>query len=133
MEDTEKKQNEESRIKNFRDLKIWQRAIKLVEKIYGITKKFPNTETFGLILQMKRASVSIPSNIAEGFARSSNKEYQRFLFISRGSCAELVTQLIISSNLGYICKNDANMLIDETEQISKMTMSLINKVHENIN
>lgn len=129
----EKSQEKELKIANFRDLKIWQRAVKLVEKIYTITKKFPKVETFGLTLQMKRSSVSIPSNVAEGFARSGNKEYRHFLFISRGSCAELATQLIISSNLGYICKDEANMIIDETDQISRMTMSLINKIDEREN
>ena len=79
------------KIKNYKDLNIWKRSIKVVEDIYKITKNFPKEEIYGLTGQLRRSAVSIPSNIAEGFARFSNKEYRQFLFISLGSCAELST------------------------------------------
>ena len=133
MQKTEKLQaNENLKIKDFRELKIWQRSIKLVEQIYEITKKFPGDERFGLMLQIRHSSVSIPSNIAEGFARRGNKEYRHFLYVSLGSCAELITQLVISLSLKYICKNEMDKLVDEIEQISKMTMGLIKKIDETI-
>ncbi len=83
------------KIKNFRDLEIWKRSMKLVEEIYNLTRAFPKDEIYGLTGQLRRAAVSIPSNIAEGFARFHNKEYRQFLYMSLGSCAELTTQLII--------------------------------------
>lgn len=124
--------NKNAKIKDFRDLIIWQRSVKLVGLIYEITKKFPKDERFGLVLQIRRSSISIPSNIAEGFARRGNKEYRRFLYISLGSCAELITQLVISSNLEYIREEEMDELIDEIEQISKMIMGLIKKIDENL-
>ena len=83
-------------------LDIWKLGIELVEKIYNITNSFPESEKFGLISQMQRAAVSHPSNIAEGAARNSIKEYIRFFYISLGSLAELKTQIIIAERLGYI-------------------------------
>ncbi|MHC4551544.1 MAG: four helix bundle protein [Planctomycetota bacterium] len=116
------------KITSFRDLEIWQRSMALVEKIYHVTRSFPKEEMYGLTGQMRRAAVAIPSNIAEGFGRRHNAEYRQFLFIALGSGAELVTQLTISQRLGYIDVAAADPLIDETEQISKMTMSLIKKL-----
>ncbi|HAL46009.1 MAG: hypothetical protein A2Y12_12615 [Planctomycetes bacterium GWF2_42_9] len=89
-------------MKSFQDLQIWQRSIRLVEQIYQLTSSFPKDEKFGIVLQIRRSAVSIPSNIAEGFGRWGNKEFRHFLYISLGSSAELITQLVISSNLGYI-------------------------------
>ena len=83
------------------NLEIWKLSIDFVTKIYSYTKVFPSEEKFGLVSQMRRAAVSIPSNIAEGAARKSDKEYLQFLYISLGSIAEIDTQLIISNNLGY--------------------------------
>jgi len=93
---------EDKKIKSFQDLQIWQRSIRLVEQIYQLTSSFPKDEKFGIVLQIRRSAVSIPSNIAEGFGRWGNKEFRHFLYISLGSSAELITQLVISSNLGYI-------------------------------
>jgi four helix bundle protein len=83
---------------------------------------------YGLTSQIRRCSVSIPSNIAEGFGRGHRSEYKQFLFISIGSCSELVTQLTISVRVGYVSDDIASKLIDEVEQISKMTMSLTKKL-----
>ncbi len=88
-------------MKTHRDLTVWQKSMQLVTDIYEMTANFPETEKYGLISQLRRAAVSIPSNIAEGAARNSTKEFKRFLYISLGSLAEVETQLEISQNLGY--------------------------------
>jgi len=86
------------KIKNFQDLRIWQKGIEVVKDIYTLTKNLPKEELYGLTSQMRRSAVSIPSNIAEGFRRYHNKEYKQFLYIAMGSCAELETQIIITMN-----------------------------------
>ncbi len=121
---------DDGKIRSFRDLDIWKRSVDLAERIYAATKSFPPGEVYGLTQQLRRAAVSVPSNIAEGFGRFHNKEYIQFLFISLGSCAEMTTQLIIAQRLDYIKNNDAENLISEVEQISKMTMSLIKKLRQ---
>lgn len=88
------------------ELKVWKRSIDLVEEIYHITDNFPKEEKYGLISQMRRSAVSIPSNIAEGAGRKSSREFLRFLEISSGSLCELETQLIIAKRLGLIQNND---------------------------
>jgi four helix bundle protein len=116
-------------IKDFRDLNIWKRGIKLVQKIYESTNAFPKEEIYVLTSQLRRAAISIPSNIAEGFARFHNNEYRQFLFIALGSGAEAITQLTIAVNLNYLTKEHANVVSDEIDQISKMIMSLIKKLN----
>ena len=120
--------NRPVRIQSFKDLEIWKRGIDLTEAVYEITKSFPKEETYGLVSQMRRAAVSIPSNIAEGFGRFHNKEYKQYLHISLGSCAELITQFVITERLKYINKNTSNKLSTEADEISKMVMSLIKKL-----
>ncbi|MCP4257396.1 MAG: four helix bundle protein [Planctomycetes bacterium] len=119
------------KIKSFKDLKIWNKGIKLVEDVYTVSKSFPKEEMYGLQSQLRRSAVSIPSNIAEGFARFHNKEYRNFLFISLGSCAELTTQIIIAARLEYVEENKANTMLSDIDDISKMTMSLIKKLNTN--
>jgi len=119
------------KIKSYKDLNIWKRSIVVVEDIYKITKNFPKEEIYGLTSQLRRSAVSIPSNVAEGFARFHNKEYRQFLFISLGSCAELSTQIIIALRLGYFENKEANQLLNEIDEVSKMTMSLIKKLNTN--
>lgn len=119
------------KIKSFKDLKIWQKGIRLVEEVYTVSRSFPKEEMYGLKSQLRRSAVSIPSNIAEGFARLHNREYRNFLYISLGSCAELTTQIIIASRLRYVEKTKADTLLNEIEEISKMTMSLIKKLNTN--
>jgi four helix bundle protein len=109
-------------------LEIWKRSLNIVETVYRITQSFPKEELYGLINQLRRAAVSIPANIAEGFARESKKEYKQFLYISLGSCSELITHMIVASRLKYIDNKLAEEVIDELEQISKMTMKLIKKI-----
>jgi len=119
------------KIKSYKDLNIWKRSIELVEDVYKITKNFPKEEIYGLTSQLRRAAVSIPSNIAEGFTRLHNKEYRQFLYISLGSCAELNTQIIISSRLSYLSNEKVNRTLNEIEEISKMIMGLIKKINTN--
>jgi four helix bundle protein len=98
----ETKNNNENEIMNYKELDAWKESIELVQLVYEITQKFPSEEKFGLVSQLRRASVSVPSNIAEGCSRSSNKEYKRFVEIALGSILELETQLIIAAKLKLI-------------------------------
>ncbi len=120
-------------MKTHRDLEVWKKSIDLVVQIYSITKNFPTTEKFGLISQMQRCSVSIPSNIAEGSARKSSKEFSHFLSISLGSLAELETQLIISNRLKFL--NDIvfkEINDDKIMHIRKMLIGLKKAVEKTI-
>lgn len=115
---------------NFRKLIIWQKAMNLVTKTYNSTKKFPKEEIFGLTSQIRRCSISIPSNIAEGHGRESNKEYLRFLTISIGSLFELQTQLEIAKNIEYLTEEDFNTLYEDSREVERMLVSFINKIKE---
>jgi len=105
-----------------KQLTVWQLAIELVTDIYALSYHFPNEEKFGLTNQLRRASVSIPSNIAEGAARQGNKEFIQFLYIALGSCSEVETQLMIASNLQYA---NIEQVIDKNDQVKKMLQGLI--------
>jgi four helix bundle protein len=120
-----------SKIRCLEDLEIWNEGISLVEKIYAVTQRFPKEELYGLSSQLRRAAISIPSNIAEGFARFHNKEYKQFLYIALGSCAETKTQIVIASRLGYVENEKKDTLLKNIEQISKMIMCLIKKLNAN--
>jgi four helix bundle protein len=115
---------------HFKDLLIWQKAMTLVTQIYNSTKQFPKEEIFGLISQIRRCSVSIPSNIAEGYGRSSNKEYLRFLNVSISSLFELQTQLEIAKNIEYLTEEKYNNLFDDSRELERMLVSFINKIKE---
>jgi len=119
------------KIKSYKDLNIWKRSIDLVNHIYGITHLFPREELYGLTSQIRRSVISIPSNIAEGFARVYNKEYRQFLYIAIGSCAELETQVIIANNLKYLDEANYNKISSEIEVICKMITNLIKRINEN--
>ena len=112
-------------VNNFKDLRIWKIAVELVKKIYKTSSKFPKEEVYGLTSQMRRAAVSIPSNVAEGFRRQHNNEFKQFLYISLGSCAELETQIVIAQELGYIDSNQTTKLVEDLEYICKMTTNFI--------
>lgn len=105
---------------NFKDLLVWQKSIDFVTEIYRATETFPNNEFYGLMSQIRRAAVSIPSNIAEGNSRRSKPDYLQFLRISRGSCAEVETQLIISKNLKFLNEEDYLKLNERIIEISKI-------------
>jgi four helix bundle protein len=112
-------------LQTHKDLKVWQDSRKLVKDIYALTSKFPKDEMYSITAQIKRAAISIPSNIAEGAARDSNKEYIHFLFIALGSIAELDTQLIIANDLNFIGEKDFNNIIEKLDNIGKMLSGLI--------
>lgn len=111
-------------VKTHKDLDVWKEAVMLVKKIYELTSVFPKEEIYGLTSQIRRAVVSIPSNIAEGAARNSRKEFIQFLYIALGSCAELDTQLIIAKELGYI-NECQSLLFEDLEKIKSKILGLI--------
>ena len=119
-------------MKTHEDLVVWNKAIEFVVQLYKLTENFPENEKYGLTNQMRRAAVSIPSNIAEGAARSSDKEFVRFLYMSRASAVEIETQLLIAENLRFV-KEDISVFKDDLNRISRMITSLINKINERIN
>jgi len=110
-------------MKNHKDLDVWNMSMEFVTDVYNLTKIFPNNEIYGLTNQLRRAAVSIPSNIAEGAARNSKKEFIQFLYISLGSLAEVETQLIISQKLEY--SESIDSLVAKIERIKKMLNGLI--------
>ena len=112
-------------MKTHKDLNVWQESIALVTLIYEKTKSFPKDELFSLTSQIRRCAVSIPSNISEGAARESNKEFIRFLYISQGSITELDTQLLIANNLNFLSKEDYINLDEKLVSIRKMLAGLI--------
>ena len=116
------------KIKNFRDLDVWKLGKEIVVDIYKITRIFPREEIYGLTSQMRRAAVSIPSNVAEGFNRYHNKEYKQFLYIALGSCAELETQSEVAFELGFIQESSRNELIEKIDHESRMLRNLIKKL-----
>ena len=115
-------------IHSYRDLLVWQKGMSLVTKVYAATKKYPDSERYGLTSQTQRSAVSIPSNIAEGYGRNSTSDYIRFLRIASGSVYELQTQLEIAVNLRYISHEVFVGLHDASMEIGKMLSALINKV-----
>jgi len=117
------------KIKTFRDLRIWQEGIKLVKGIYQLTKKFPKDEKYGLTTQMRRASVSVPSNVAEGFRRNYKKEFKQFLNIALSSLAELETQIVISKELNYINVSQEEPFLKDIDYISRMITTLKGKLN----
>jgi four helix bundle protein len=119
---------EQQKIRTYRDLIVWQKSIHIVTDIYRVTKHFPKQETFGLVLQIRRSSISVPSNIAEGYSRYSNREFTRFLEIAIGSLAEMQTQLLISLNLEYISETDFKTVTENSREIERMLSSLIRKL-----
>ena len=112
-------------MKTHKDLLVWQKGIGLVKAVYEITASFPLSEQFGLTSQIRRSAVSIPSNIAEGCGRNSDKELIQFLYIALGSASELETQIIISTELNFLEKEKADLILYSINEIIKMTSSLI--------
>ncbi len=117
-----------AKITSFRDLDIWKLGKEIALQVYEITRGFPKEELYGLVMQMRRAAVSISSNIAEGFARFHNKEYRQFLYIALGSCAELETQLEISSELGYLDQATKSAVLEKLDHEARMVKNLIKKL-----
>ncbi len=115
-------------IKTFRDLRVWQKAHKLVLEIYKITKTFPKEERYSLATQLRRSAASIPSNIAEGFKRKSRKEYARFLNISDGSLEETKYHIILAKDLGYIEEDNFNRLMEICDEVGRMLYGFYKKL-----
>jgi four helix bundle protein len=109
---------------NYKELKVWQKSIDLAVKIYESTKAFPREELYGLTSQIRRSAVSIPSNIAEGAGRNTNKDFNNFLGISNGSSCELDTQLIIAHRVDFLDAALLNVLQKDISEIQKMNWSL---------
>jgi four helix bundle protein len=112
----------------YQDLKVWQKAMDLTVAIYRLVKKLPKEETYALSDQMRRSVVSIPSNIAEGRDRNSNKEFIQFLHIARGSKSELETQLLISVKVGYLTEADIQPVMEMSKEIGNMLTALIQRL-----
>lgn len=112
----------------YQNLRIWQKSVDLTVEIYELTKNFPNNERYGIVSQMQRASVSVPSNIAEGAIRQHKKEFINFLYIGLGSLSELNTQVIITQKIGYINDFQCEKLKEEIDEIGKQISGLINKL-----
>lgn len=114
---------------SYRDLIVWQKAIDLCSEIYRACASFPKSELYGLADQMKRAAVSVPSNIAEGQARQSAGDFKRFLYIASGSLAELDTQRIIAENLRFLTIEESAVLEQAIIEIRKMLYALTHSLH----
>lgn len=119
-------------IKNYEDLKVWQKAMDLVEAVYQATSSFPKDELYGLVSQLRRAAVSVPSNIAEGSSRRGKGEYIRFVNIASGSLAELETQLMLAQRLNFITINKLTEYKTQTQEIGKMLFALQKSLAEKI-
>ena len=118
-------------IRSYRDLIVWQKSMDMVREIYRITKTFPNDERFGLVGQLRRAAVSVPSNIAEGYSRNSTQDYVRFLRMATGSLYEIQTQLEISFEENFFTKQDYENISVLIMEIEKMLVLLTKKIDKN--
>ena len=112
-------------LKNYKELKVWQKSYQLCLEIYKLTARFPEGEKFGLTSQMRRAAVSVPSNISEGYGRKTKSDYIRFLYIAYGSNCELETQILLSGDLGFIEDTRIEKIKNEIEEVERMLKALI--------
>lgn len=119
-------------LKSFKDLKVWQKAYQLCLGMYKVTGSFPADEKFGLTSQMRRAAVSIPSNIAEGYGRKTIPDYVRCLYIAYGSTCELETQTLLSGDLKYLNDNKKESLLERINEVERMLMALIKSLENKL-
>ena len=112
-------------LQSYRELLVWQKAMELATMVYRLTEPFPKREIYGLAAQLRRAGVSVPSNIAEGYGRGSRREYLQFLTIAQGSLKELETQVLLAERLTYATAVQASRVLSEAEAVGKMLGSLI--------
>jgi len=117
-------------VKTYRDLIVWQKSMALVTEIYRLTKAFPKEEVYGLTSQIRRAAISIPSNICEGYARNSDGDFARFLRIACGSLYEFQTQVEVARNLEYLGDDEFQKVSGSSLEIEKMLSSLIGKIND---
>lgn len=120
--------DENKRSRNYRDLVVWQDSIQLAKAIYKLTEKFPKHETYALADQIRRAAVSVPSNIAEGQARKAPGDFRRFLHIALGSLAEVDTQLVLAQEFGYLTDSDVHKMFEQIQLLRKKLYALINSL-----
>ena len=111
-------------MRGYRDLIAWQKGMSLVTEIYKVTRSFPREELFGLTSQLRRAAVSVPSNLAEGYARNSRNEFRHFIGQARGSLAEIETQVEIAKSLSFLDKRTADMLLAKIDELSRILAGL---------
>ena len=116
----------------YKDLNVWQKSMELVDEIYSLVKMLPKEETYALSDQMRRAVVSVPSNIAEGFKRNSDRDFIHFLSISNGSTAELETQLIIANRQNFLSEEQTKKALGLCEETEKMLSTLIGNIKRKI-
>lgn len=119
-----------TRTRNYKDLLAWQKAMDLVEMVYSMTKRFPADELYGLTSQLRRAVVSVPSNIAEGQGRYSANEFNRFLSIAHGSLREVETQIMIAGRLGYVTEGETQPALDLCGETGRIINGLINSLRK---
>ncbi len=112
--------------RSYQDLEVWKLAVDFVKKIYQVTANFPAAEIYGLTNQIRKAAISVPSNIAEGQGRNSSREFRQYLAIALGSLAEIETQLIIAKEINYLSAEELNPLLSILDRIRKMTKGLSN-------
>jgi four helix bundle protein len=115
-------------VKDYRELIAWQKAMDLVMASYRTTAKFPKEEVYGLTSQMRRAAVSVPSNIAEGQARNTTREFLQFLAVAYGSLKELETQILIAERLAYIDAGASEALVESTTEVARLISGLVNSL-----
>jgi four helix bundle protein len=122
----------EKKTSTYKDLIVWQKSIQLVTDIYALTKTFPMDERYGIVSQINRAVISIPSNIAEGWGRELSKNYLQFLRVSRGSLMETETLILIAKNLHYVNEKDFNQINEKIEEVGKILQGLIKSIQHKI-
>jgi four helix bundle protein len=120
-------------VSSYRDLDVWKKGVQLAKAVYHLTAALPKHETFGISSQLQRAAVSIPANIAEGHARSSTKDFLRFLAIARGSLAELETLLTLAVELEYCHSHEAGEIMRRCDEVSRMLSGLRNSLKRRVN
>ena len=115
-------------VRDYKDLVVWQRGMELAKLVYAVSARLPTAEQFGLVSQVRRAAVSVPSNIAEGYGRQATGEYRHHLSFARGSLLELETQILICINLGFLKAGECEEVLSEANQLSRMLATLIGKL-----
>lgn len=117
-------------LRSYKELKVWQKSFELCKHLYDLSRIFPPDERFGLVAQVRRAAVSIPSNIAEGYSRDTTRDYLRFLWMARGSLAEIETQLMLARDLGFAEREQSERAIAELNEVGRMLRGLIRSLGE---
>jgi len=119
-------------LKNFKELKVWQKAYQLSLDVYKVSNDFPTEEKFGLTSQLRRAAISIPANIAEGYGRKTIPDYVRCLYIAYGSNCELETQALLSGDLKYLAESNQQILLEKIKEVERMLMALIKSLENKL-